>query len=184
MMNNEISPVVKNFIIAFWDGQPLPVSEALAKDLQSRRPDTFTIGTTLYNFKSVKFIGTAEKFKEQFPGDQKTSNYNPINRPLQSFEDIAEEFKWTGYPNMLQLITLTHRRLREWKGDFKNFCLKHNAITADGKITTMRITVKSGRVEHVPFAYPFFCAVAKLIESRDKKREYAEEKSWEQLGII
>lgn len=109
------------------------------------------------------------------------------NRPLQTFEDIADAFAWTGYPNMMTLITLTHRRLRGFKGSFDDFCIKHKAMTMDRKICTFKYIDKKGNKSDAVFAYPFFVAIKKLIESRDAKRNIAETldiMTAEEAGIV
>ena len=132
--------------------------------------------------KNISDILTAEKFREAFP-DKEKKNYNPISRPLQSFEDIVDEFKWASFGDMLGLIIKTHRAMRKWTGDFKSFCLKHRAILPNGSVATMRVTLKSGRVDHIPFAYPFFAAVAKLIEQRNEQKapDLEPGQSWDEI---
>lgn len=146
---------------------------------------------TTYNGAKVKVSTIAEiydnleEYYATFPPKKSTDTHQKYSLIPQSFEDIVNEFAWatTAYqfPDMLSLVTLTHKKMEAWKGTFEEFCIKYQALTPSGDIIPAKYTDEKGDHSGV-FAYPFFVAIHSLIEGRKEKARYAQERSWEEIG--
>jgi hypothetical protein len=179
----------KNWVIAFWSGVPTWVIESIAKDLQlkkQQKAESFILNETLRTFADVKFIGTEEKFYDTYPEEYTGISKRQDYRRYSSFEEIIEDFQWTKYQELPKLVSRVYKTLETWKGTFEEFCIKYKALTPDKKVTAMKLVSlnknKREIVNHVPFAYPLFCAIKQLLEDRIERNKHAVEKSWEELS--
>lgn len=74
-----------------------------------------------------------------------------------------------------KLVLTTWERLETFKGNFEDFCIKHQALTPEGKVTTTRYLDEDGHEQRQAFAYPFFCSVRQAIDGvLDKEKWEAE----------
>lgn len=138
-----------------------------------------------FNVSHIVDVPTVDNYEKQHPKKEQPNMQQPPNKPLESFEDIVEEFQPLAnkfmFGNLLPLVVKTHKAMTEWQGDFKSFCVKHKAMTATGAICAGKYRDSKGYNRTAVFAYPFFVAVKKLIDTRKARHEYAEAKSWDDL---
>lgn len=120
-------------------------------------------------------------YLEQYP-EKKSQSYNEPRAGIESYEDIANKYKWTGYPKMMELVMKSVKAMDAWEGDWRDFYIKHKALDEQGSVTTMRVKDPKGFTKHIAFAYPFFQDIRRLVEERKAKKNYAEEKSWEDIS--
>lgn len=106
---------------------------------------------------------------------------------MKSLAEIAQAFASTfakyKFTDGNKLTMMTHQQMLkcQTEEDFKNFCIKHKAITPDGKVIPARYQDDKGNTQIGVFAFPFFQAIWKLIQQQRASQQYAEEKSWDQI---
>lgn len=102
-----------------------------------------------------------------------------------TFEEIVEKYQWASvaykFPNMFELVVLTHKRMTEFKGTFEEFCVKHKALTKAGDVIPAAYVDEKGNQCSAVFAYALFCDVGNLIQYRKNIQEYASEQSWDDI---
>src|SRR5579872_6795641 len=140
---------------------------------------------TLEVYTHVAIVSSGSAYYLTKQKKEQPNMQQPPNKALETFVDIVEEFQPLAnkfmFGNMLPLVIKTHKAMTEWQGDFKSFCVKHKAMTATGAICAGKYRDSKGYNRTAVFAYPFFVAVKKLIDTRKARQEYAEERSWDDL---
>lgn len=98
-----------------------------------------------------------------------------VQQLIQDFQWAARAFKFT---DLEKLVVKTWANMESWEGSFEEFCLKHQALTVEGKTTTANGVDKDGNPVQMPFAYPFFCAIKFAIE------KVVEKEDWEKAHTV
>lgn len=108
------------------------------------------------------------------------------NTHPKTLEEVAENFDWMprifGFTGVLDLVFKTYSKIKLLKSqaEFKQFCIKHRALTLSGDIGMG----KALNNQWVPWAYPMFSELWNLAQEREAKKEYVEAKSWDEIFDI
>lgn len=158
-----------------------PTAEAL---LAANNDDMVELddGTQLKVSMATEIMPLDEYYK-QHPDKQPSGAQQPAPRQFSHDRQAAVHEliqDWTPLCTKLnfhqteQLVLNTWESLEKWQGSFEDYCIKHQALTPDGKVTTTKL-IEDGVERRVPFAYPFFCAVRDAIEAVTTKEKWEEE---------
>jgi len=105
-------------------------------------------------------------------------------RNPKTLEEVIENFDWLprifGWTSVQTLVFRIYSKIKLLKSqdEFKQFCIKYHALTIEGKIGTAK-TLKG---DYVAWAYPMFAELWNITQKREATKEYAEQKSWDELS--
>jgi len=121
--------------------------------------------------------GWDSKSKEDRAIKFRNANPQTLEEVMENFDFLPQAFGFTDVQGLVFKVYAKIKLLKTYD-EFNNFCIKHHALTKEGKIGTGK-TLKGA---YVPWAYALFRELWNIAQNRESKRDYAEQKSWDELA--
>lgn len=183
----DLTKDIKTHIIITMSGGKYYLTQRLHSQLRQMSLDDMveTFEGSMIKVSTIAEVLTIDEYEKHYPQKQSVDAKQPYQNDLRTLEDIVAKYHWASiaykFPNMFELVVLTHKRMTEFKGTFEEFCVKHKALTPAGDVIPAVYTDDKGNQHSAVFAYAMFCDVNKLIQERKAKQAFASEQSWDDI---
>lgn len=180
----------KTHVLVFKDKSKMEVTAKQADSITELSSDPkirgFDVDGKFIAFDHIAKVLSIAEYYEQYPSS-KVEPGRAYLEPPTDLQDIVNKFDWAStvfnFISMFELVTLTHEQLSHCKTDqdFREFCIKHKALTRNGVVTTGVYADDKGKTQRVPFAYPLFLEVWHYIQGKRRNLDDAKEMTWEEI---